>query len=63
MGGPKALAAVVAYARSNNPALQDAATSLVNAETEYQIAQIDLAFATGTTLGAAKVAWTPVITP
>ncbi len=43
--------------------LQDAESSLVSAETEYQIAQIDLAFATGTTLGQAKIAWTPVMRP
>ena len=27
--------------------------------TEYQIAQIDIAFATGTLLGANRVVWTP----
>ncbi len=43
--------------------LQDAESSLVSAETEYQIAQIDLAFATGTTLGAARIAWTPMMKP
>lgn len=43
--------------------LQDAASSLVLAETAYEIAQIDLAFATGTTLGQAKIAWTPVMKP
>lgn len=43
--------------------LQDAESSLVSAETEYQIAQIDLAFATGTTLGSARIAWTPTMTP
>lgn len=43
--------------------LQDAESSLVAAETEYQIAQVDLAFATGTTLGAARIAWTPTMTP
>jgi len=29
--------------------------------TEYQIAQVDLAFATGTLLGAAKVRWDPIV--
>jgi len=29
--------------------------------TEYQIAQVDLAFATGTLLGAAKVRWEPIV--
>lgn len=31
--------------------------------TDYQVAQIDLAFATGTLLGAGKVDWTPAPTP
>lgn len=43
--------------------LQDSESSLVSAETEYQIAQIDLAFATGNTLGSARVEWTPVMVP
>ena len=43
--------------------LADAESSLVNAEAEYQIAQVDLAFATGTTLGQAKVEFTPVSSP
>ena len=45
----------------------DAATALANAQaeeiralTDYQIAQVDLAFATGTLLGAAKVVFEPV---
>lgn len=44
----------------------DAATSLADAQlaeiraiTDYQIAQVDLAFATGTLLGALKVDWEP----
>ena len=37
----------------------NAEASVVSAEAEYQIAQVDLAFATGTTLGAARIAWTP----
>lgn len=45
----------------------DAQTSLAQAQlaqivavTEYQIAQVDLAFATGTLLGAAQVRWEPI---
>lgn len=45
----------------------DAATRLANAQlseiralTEYQISEVDLAFATGTLLGAAKVTWAPL---
>lgn len=48
----------------------DAATRLAEAQfaeiqavTEYQIGQIDLAFATGTLLGAGKVQWEPALTP
>jgi outer membrane protein len=48
----------------------DAATRLAEAEfsearalADYQIAQVDLAFATGTLLGAAKVAWEPTAVP
>jgi len=37
-------------------------SSLVAAVTEYQIAQVDLAFATGMTLGASRVAWQPTPT-
>ena len=44
----------------------DAQTRLANAQSdevqavaEYQIAQVDIAFATGTVLGAAKVVWVP----
>jgi outer membrane protein TolC len=44
----------------------DALTNLANAQssevaavTEYQIAQVDIAFATGTVLGAARVVWEP----
>jgi len=36
-------------------------SSEIRALAEYQIAQIDLAFATGTLLGAAKVQWEPVV--
>jgi outer membrane protein TolC len=49
----------------------DAQTNLANARsseirglTEYQIAQIDIAFATGTSLGASRIVWDPTpITP
>ena len=44
----------------------DALTNLANAQssevaavTEYQIAQVDIAFATGTVLGASRVVWEP----
>jgi outer membrane protein len=30
---------------------------------EYQIALVDLAYATGTLLGAAKVRWEPIVLP
>lgn len=43
--------------------LSAAESSLVAAEAEYQIAQVDLAFATGTTLGQAKVEFTPAAPP
>jgi outer membrane protein len=39
--------------------LADAQSSEIIALTEYQIAQVDLAFATGTMLGAARVDWAP----
>jgi outer membrane protein len=41
--------------------LADAQSSLVRALAEYQIAQVDLAFATGTVLGAARVRWEPIV--
>lgn len=48
----------------------DAATNLAQAQldeiralTAYQIAQVDLAFATGTLLGAGKIDWSPVPAP
>lgn len=43
--------------------LADAQSTEVAALTDYQIAQVDLAFATGTLLGASKVDWTPAATP
>ncbi len=39
----------------------EAQSSEILALTEYQIAQVDLAFATGTLLGAAKVRWEPIV--
>jgi outer membrane protein TolC len=39
----------------------EAQSSEIRALAEYQIAQIDLAFATGTLLGAAKVQWEPIV--
>jgi outer membrane protein TolC len=48
----------------------DAQTRLANAQSdevqavaEYQIAQVDIAFATGTVLGASRVVWAPGATP
>jgi outer membrane protein TolC len=52
--------------RSTSTDVLDAATRLADAQsaeiralTDHQIAQVDLAFATGTLMGAAKVAWEP----
>ena len=39
----------------------DAQSAEILALAEYQIAQVDLAFATGTLLGAAKVRWEPIV--
>lgn len=39
--------------------LADARSSEIAALTEYQIAQVDIAFATGNVLGATRVAWSP----
>lgn len=39
----------------------DAQSAEIAALTEYQIALVDVAYATGTLLGAAKVQWTPII--
>jgi len=41
----------------------EAQSSEILALAQYQIAQVDLAFATGTLLGAAKVRWEPIIPP
>jgi len=43
--------------------LADAQSSEIRAVTDYQNAQIDLAVATGTLLGASKVDWTPIDLP
>lgn len=39
----------------------NAQSAEILALTEYQIAQVDLAYATGTLLGAAKVRWEPIV--
>jgi outer membrane protein len=39
----------------------EAQSAEIRALGEYQIAQVDLAFATGTLLGAAKVQWEPIV--
>jgi outer membrane protein len=41
--------------------LANAQSTEIRALTEYQIAQVDLAYATGTLLGAAKIRWQPNI--
>jgi outer membrane protein TolC len=41
--------------------LADARSSEIAAVTEYQIAQVDIAFATGTVLGESHVAWQPTV--
>lgn len=43
--------------------LLNAEVALAAAEAEYQISQIDLAYATGLTLGQAKIAWQPTPPP
>lgn len=40
--------------------LADAQAQEIRAITDYQVAQVDLAFATGTVLGSARVRWEPV---
>ena len=40
--------------------LADARSSEIAALTDYQIAQVDIAFATGNVLGATRVAWSPI---
>lgn len=56
--------------RSTSTDVLDAAARLAEAQlaevralTDYQISQVDLAFATGTLLGAAKVEWAPADAP
>jgi outer membrane protein TolC len=39
----------------------NAQSTEIKSLTEYQIAQVDLAYATGTLLGAAKVRWEPIV--
>ena len=43
--------------------LANAQLSEVSAITEYQIAQVDIAYATGTLLGATRVVWQPIAGP
>jgi len=43
--------------------LAEAQSAEIRALTDYQIAQVDLAFATGTVLGASKVEWEPQPSP
>ena len=43
--------------------LANARLSEISAVTEYQIAQVDIAFATGTVLGASRVTWEPAAPP
>ena len=43
--------------------LADAQSSEINAIAEYQIAQVDIAFAAGMLLGASNVAWDPIPAP
>ncbi|MDB5305600.1 MAG: hypothetical protein JWM97_3149, partial [Phycisphaerales bacterium] len=41
--------------------LADAQSSEIAAITDYQVAQVDIAFATGTLLGASRVHWQPIV--
>jgi outer membrane protein len=41
----------------------DAQSAEIRALAEYQIALVDLAYATGTILGAAKIQWEPIVPP
>ncbi len=43
--------------------LADAQLAEINALTEYQISQVDIAFATGMLLGASHVSWQPIVAP
>jgi outer membrane protein len=41
--------------------LADAQSSEIAAITDYQVAQVDIAFATGTILGASRIHWQPIV--
>lgn len=41
----------------------DAQSAEINALAEYQISLVDLAYATGTVLGAARIQWEPIVPP
>ncbi|HTL28380.1 MAG TPA: TolC family protein, partial [Tepidisphaeraceae bacterium] len=43
--------------------LASAASAEISAVTDYQISQVDIAFATGTVLGASRVIWEPTAAP
>jgi outer membrane protein len=43
-----------------NTRLSDARTAIIRAVANYQISQVDLAFATGTLLGAGRIDWSPL---
>ena len=43
--------------------LANAESAEISAITDYQISQIDIAFATGTLLGASRVHWSPIAAP
>lgn len=43
--------------------LADAQSSEVAALTDYQVAQVDIAYATGNVLGEARVVWQPIVGP
>jgi outer membrane protein TolC len=43
--------------------LADAKQAEIIAVAEYQIAQVDIAFATGTLLGQSRVVWNPIVRP
>jgi len=43
--------------------LANAKLSEISAVTDYEIAQVDIAFATGTVLGASRIQWEPAPAP
>ena len=47
------------YAVDAQTKLANAQSAEISAVTDYQISQVDIAFATGTVLGASKVVWQP----